>query len=156
MATIPIGIDLVAMSRERTWSCKGAEPLFFLDYYACGKLEPEIGAAIVAGISIGCREAGCALIGVGETSGNAWRVSRRRLRLAGFAVGAVERDAVLPAQRHCGRRHYYRTCLLWRAFEWLLAVRKVVEKTGLPLDRTSTVYAQTKSWQRDPCANPDI
>ncbi|MDH2327649.1 phosphoribosylformylglycinamidine cyclo-ligase [Cereibacter sp. SYSU M97828] len=126
-----IGIDLVAMC-VNDLVCQGAEPLFFLDYFATGKLDVDQATAIIEGIAAGCEASGCALVG-GETAEMPGMYHKGDFDLAGFAVGAMERGTALPEGVAEG------DVLLGLASDGVHSngysfVRKVVEMSGLGWD----------------------
>ncbi|WP_372841519.1 phosphoribosylformylglycinamidine cyclo-ligase [Phaeovulum sp.] len=129
-----IGVDLVAMC-VNDLVCQGAEPLFFLDYFATGKLDTAQAATIIEGIARGCGESGCALVG-GETAEMPGMYHGGDFDLAGFAVGAMERGAELPQGVAAGDVLLGLTSSGVHSNGYSF-VRKVVELSGLGWDAAS-------------------
>ena len=137
-----VGIDLVAMCVNDIATC-GARPLFFLDYFASGKLDVDVGEQVVSGIAEGCRQAGCALLG-GETAELPGFYAAGEYDLAGFAVGVVEKSAIIDGSK------VRPGDVLLGVFSsglhsngYSLARKALLERAGLTLDQTLPELGET-------------
>ncbi len=138
-----VGIDLVAMCVNDLIVC-GAEPLFFLDYYATGALDLAVAEAVIGGIGAGCREAGCALIG-GETAEMPGMYGAGDYDLAGFAVGVVEKDAIIAKERVAAGDRLIGLASSGPHSNGYSLIRRILETGGADLGAGFPAQTSTKS-----------
>ncbi len=137
-----IGIDLVAMC-VNDLIVQGAEPLFFLDYYATGSLNPDIATSVISGIGKGCIQSGCALIG-GETAEMPGMYKGEEYDLAGFCVGIVEKDKIINGSKVSLGDHIVALGSSGPHSNGYSLIRKVLERTTASPDQLRALIEPTK------------